>query len=286
MPTLLPGTLRLRSADGVALEVAAGTPLPVERASAHTVSFTAKEWSLSLDYRTAEGAPHERRLPLLLWDGSPVAGRALSISAWVSPHRAAFVEIGVDGGKELYRFDPIPLRDGMGKVAVAAAPPGSSVVERGFASAAKEPPPGFRIIAACDHCARSFPMRVHHAGHAGLDFFYCGKCPGVSAVPLTDPRSAGFWKGIESRRLDLVDEPHSTDPQVVKDNLTVYAAFEAALAPCGCGGRKRFLNDLLCPHCAKPWIDFQGDIWKRLSEVYLCHVAGHGYVSGDAAWKR
>ena len=31
---------------------------------------------------------------------------------------------------------------------------------------------------------------------------------------------------------------------MVGDNCTVYAAFEAALAPCHCGGRKRFLADL------------------------------------------
>lgn len=286
MPTVLPGTLRLRSADGAALEIPAGTPLPAERTLKHRTAFTAKEWSLELEYRTSDGAPHERRLPLLPWDGTPPAGRDLIVSAWVSPHRAAFVEIGVDG-KELYRFDPIPLRDGGGTVAVAAAEPGSTVVERGFASAAQPPPPNLRIVTACDHCSRFFSMRVYHAGRAGLDFFYCEQCPSVTAIPLSDPRSAGYWKGIETRRLDVVDDPKSTDERTIADNKTVYAAFESALAACGrCGGAKRFLANLKCPHCAKPWTDFKGDLWRRLEEMYVCHVSGFEYVGAEDAWRR
>lgn len=285
MPAVLPGTLKLRSADGAALEIAAGSPLPAERRTVHRADFTAKDWSLELEYRTASGAPHERRLPLLPWDRTPPAGRELAISAWISPHRACFVEIAVDG-KEVYRFDPVPLRDAGGKVAVAEAPPGATIIERGFASAAKDPPPNLRIVTECGHCNRFFSMRLLHAGHAEIDFFHCDRCPSVTAVPLSDPRSVGFWKGIETKRLDLVDEPAQTDPRVVEDNRTVYAAFEAALAPCGCGGTKRFLNDLRCPHCREAYIEFRGDIWRRLSEVYVAHVSGFDYVGGDAAWKR
>ena len=201
MPTLLPGTLRLRSADGVSLEFAAGTPLPAERSTKHRSAFDTKDWSLELEYRTADGAPHERRLPLLPWDRSSPAGRDLIISGWVSPHRAAFIEIGLDG-KELYRFDPVPLRDGAGHVAVAGAPRGATIVERGFASASQAPPANLRIVSTCEGCSNAFSMRVIHAGLAGVDFFYCEKCPSVTSVPLTDPRSAGFWKGIETRRLE------------------------------------------------------------------------------------
>jgi len=161
------------------------------------------------------------------------------------------------------------------------------VVERGFASAAQPPPANLRIVACCDECSRFFSMRAYHAGRAGLDFFYCEKCPSVTAIPLTDPRSAGFWKGIETKRLDVVDDPKSTAEQVVKDNLTVYAAFEAALAPCTrCGGAKRFLSNLRCPHCSAAWTDFRGDLWRRLEEVYVCHVAGCDYVGAEAAWRR
>lgn len=284
MPNVLPGTLKVRSTDGAAMEIVAGTPLSAERTAKHRSAFDITSWSLQVEYRTASGAPHERTLPLLLWDKSSPAGRELTISVWVSPHRAAFVEIGVDG-KELYRFDPIPLRDAAGNVAVSAAPSGATVVERGFASASKAPPANVRIVSACDACSKSFSMRILHAGHVASDFFYCEKCPGVTSVALTDPRSTGFWKGIETKRLDLLDDPKSTPENVVKDNLTVYSAFEAALAPCRCGGAKRFLANLRCPHCAAPYIDFGGDLWKRLSEVYVCHVAGHDYVIGDAAWR-
>src|SRR5438132_2803296 len=123
MPSLLPGTLKLTSPDGVALEVAAGAPLPAERTMSHVSSFASKEWALALEYRTAEGAPHERTMPLLPWDGSSPAGRDLAVSLWISPHRAAFVEVAMEG-RETYRFDPVPLRDGGGRVAVAAAAPG------------------------------------------------------------------------------------------------------------------------------------------------------------------
>lgn len=285
MPILLPGTLRVTSADGVGLEVAAGTPLPAERKATHRSSFTAAEWSLQLTYRTAEGAPHERRLPLLLWDRSSPAGRELAISVWVSPHRAAFVEVGVDG-KELYRFEPVPLRDASGHVAVAAAPPGATIVERGFASGSQPPPPNLRIVTACDACSKPFSMRVQHAGHAEVDFFYCERCPGVTAIPLSDRRSAGFWKGIESPRLDVASDARAVPETVVADNRTVYAAFEAALAPCACGGAKRFLSNLRCPHCRETYTDFKGDLWTRLSEVYLCHVSGAEYVTGDIAWRK
>lgn len=285
MPTLLPGTLRLTSADGFALEVSAGTALPAERAATHRTPFSADGWSLELAYRTASGAPHERRLPLLPWDGSSAAGRQAAVSLWVSPLRVAFVEAALDGGREVYRFDPVALRDDAGRLAVSEAPPGATVVERGFASAAQAPPGNLRIVTRCESCSRPFAMRVLHAGHAGVDFFYCEKCPSVTSVPLSDPRSIGFWKGIESKRLDLVDEPASTPASVVEDNRTVYRAFEEALAPCRCGGRKRFLADLRCPHCAVPYIRFHGDLWRRLSEVYVCHIAGCDYVGADAAWR-
>ena len=308
MPSLLPGTLRVNSSDGAALEVAAGTTLPAERAMKHRTVFTASTWSLELAYRTASGAPHERRLELLPWDGSSPAGREIAINLWVSPLRVAFVEIGLDGTgergaeppagsareaerrpsayRELYRFDPVALRDDGGRLAVTESHVGATIVERGFASAAQSPPGNLRIVARCDACSKAFPMRVHHAGHAGVDFFYCEKCPSVTSVPLTDPRSVGFWKGIESKRLDLVDDPASTPARAVEDNLTVYRAFEEALAPCRCGGRKRFLADLKCPHCAASYVSFRNDLWRRLSEVYVCHVAGHEYVSSDGAWRR
>lgn len=285
MPVLLPGTLRLTSADGVALEVAAGTELPTERSTTHRTTFSADAWSLELAYRTASGAPHERRFPLLPWDGSSPAGRELKISVWVSPLRVAFVEIGLDG-KEVYRCDPVPLRDGSGRVAVGDPEPGGTIVERGFASAAQAPPGNLRIVTRCDACSKPFAMRVHHAGHAGVDFFYCEKCPSVTSIPLTDPRSVGFWKGIESKRLDLVDDPATTPANVVDDNRTVYRAFEEALAPCRCGGRKRFLADLRCPHCAASYVAFRNDLWRRLSEVYVCHVSGSEYRGSDGAWRR
>lgn len=285
MPPLLPGTLRLTSADGVALEVAAGTPLPAERSTTHRTAFSSDAWSLELIYRTATGAPHERRLPLLPWDGTATSGRDLTVNVWVSPLRVAFVEIGVDG-KELYRFDPVALRDDSGRLGVSESTPGATIVERGFASAAQAPPGNLRLVTRCDVCAKAFSMRVHHAGHAGVDFFYCEKCPNVTSVPHTDRRSVGFWKGIESKRLDLVDDPKSTPEQAVADNLTVYRAFEEALAPCSCGGRKRFLADLRCPHCAATYVAFRGDLWRRLSEVYVCHVAGHDYAGSEAAWRR
>lgn len=285
MANLLPGTLKLLASDGAALEVPAGTALPAERKTTHRTSFSSNEWAIEISYRTASGAPHERRLPLLPWDRSSPAGREAAISVWVSPLRVAFVEVGLDG-KELYRFDPIPLRDDAGRVAVAEATPGATIVERGFASAAQPAPGNLRIVTRCDACSRPFCMRVHHAGHAGVDFFYCEKCPSVTSVPLTDPRSIGFWKGIETKRLDLLDDPHSTPRQAVDDNLTVYKAFENALAPCRCGGRKTFLANLHCPHCAASYIDFGGDIWKRLSEVYVCHVSGFDYVGSEGAWRR
>src|SRR5882724_8144009 len=128
MPAVLPGTLTLRSPDGAALEIPAGTPLPAERTLKHRTAFDAKDWRLDLAYRTAQAVgaagptgPHERTFPLIPWDGSSPAGRELVVSLWVSPHRAAFVELGLDG-KELYRFDPVPLRDGQGSVVVAPAP--------------------------------------------------------------------------------------------------------------------------------------------------------------------
>lgn len=283
MPPLLPGTLKLNSVDGVALEVAAGTPLPADRSTKHRTAFKSADWSLELSYRTANGAPHERRLPLMPWDGSSPAGRDVTVSLWVSQLRVAFVEVGLDG-KELYTFDRVALRDDAGRVGPEPKP-GGTIVERGFASTAQAPG-NLRVVTSCDACAKPFTMRVVHAGHAGVDFFYCEKCPNVTSIPLTDPRSAGFWKGIESKRLDLVDDPVSTRPEIVKDNLTVYAAFEAALAPCACGGRKRFLADLRCPHCAATYTAFGGDLWRRLSEVYVCHVAGHDYAGSETAWRR
>ncbi len=264
------------------LEVAAGSPLPAERSLSHRVG-EAERWSVELEYRAAGGVPLRRRLPLLLWDGRPADGHAVALSLWVSPHRAAFVEIAV--ADERYRYDPIALPDGLGRLGIAPPPSGGLLVERGVVSAATPTPEGLRLVTACDACAEPFAIRPRHAGHAELDFFYCDRCPRAALVSRGDPKAIGFWSGLETRRLDLVDDPSSTPEAAVRDNLAVYAAIEAALRPCPCGGRFRFLADLRAPCCAAPYTAFRGDLWRRLSETHVALVRGVEPLTSDIVWR-
>jgi len=77
MPPLLPGTLRLTSADGLALEVAAGTPLPAERTAKHRHGLLLRRSGpLELVYSPPRASAHERAVSRSLpWDGTPASGR-------------------------------------------------------------------------------------------------------------------------------------------------------------------------------------------------------------------
>jgi predicted amidophosphoribosyltransferase len=53
------------------------------------------------------------------------------------------------------------------------------------------------------------------------------------------------------------------------------ARFESRLPKCNkCGGFFRYMNSLLCPHCNKPFIDFNKHPEERKKEYYGNYLYG------------
>jgi hypothetical protein len=91
----------------------------------------------------------------------------------------------------------------------------------------------------CPHCHVDLEpiLRYHHAGFSDQGFAYCDRDSTVVTFSVYD-------------RVYMRLAPSRTFPERLP--AAELKAVEDHLLPCPCGGRFRFTNKPLCPHCFKP----------------------------------
>ncbi|HEY7546139.1 MAG TPA: hypothetical protein VID27_14705, partial [Blastocatellia bacterium] len=125
---------------------------------------------------------------------------------------------------------------------------GAGLFTRGFHFSGVVTPGNVSLSCVCDHCRRSFRLQSFHAGFSNLVYFYCSSGPHTLTA---------------SSYLD--DAP----PVMGEADRDALARFEARLPQCEkCGGDFKYFNSLLCPHCSRPYIDFQNRPDEREVEYY------------------
>lgn len=106
----------------------------------------------------------------------------------------------------------------------------------------------------CDFCQKSFRLQSFHAGFGNNAYFYCSKGPHTLVM-------SSYTEGAPA--------------PLSHPDASALAKLEAHLPRCGqCGGAFRYLNPLLCPHCAKPFIDFARHPEIRDNEYYGNYLYG------------
>lgn len=125
---------------------------------------------------------------------------------------------------------------------------GTGLFSRGFHFSGVVTPGNVSLGCICDHCRRSFRLQSFHAGFSNLVYFYCSRGPHTL---------------VASSYLD--DAP----PVMGEADPESLARFEARLPRCEkCGGDFKYYNSLVCPHCSRPYIDFQTHPEERTVEYY------------------
>ncbi len=125
---------------------------------------------------------------------------------------------------------------------------GRGLFFRGFHFSGVVTPGNVSLSCICDFCRRSFRLQSFHAGFSNLVYFYCNGGPHT-----------------------LVASSYLTDapPVMGQTDSESLARFEARLPRCEkCGGDFKYFNSLLCPHCLRPYIDFQNHPQEREIEYY------------------
>lgn len=99
----------------------------------------------------------------------------------------------------------------------------------------------------CDHCRKPFLIRSYHAGFNNVGYFYSGSGKHTLFVSNEVPGCPAALS--------------TPDPAPL-------AALEASLPKAPDGSPYRFMNPFRCPHCSKPYIDFEAHPEERPSEYY------------------
>ncbi|TCV91104.1 hypothetical protein EC912_1146 [Luteibacter rhizovicinus] len=155
-----------------------------------------------------------------------------------------------NGAKGL-RFQPFLLPESSGFPGDAA---GRGLFYRGLHFSGNVTPGNVSLMCVCDGCSQSFRLQSFHAGFGNLVYFYC------SGGPHTLTAS--------SNEEDAPPVLGHADP----DSVT---RFESHLPDCSeCGGLFRYMNPLVCPHCAQPFIDFPAHPDDRGREYYGNYIYG------------
>ena len=131
---------------------------------------------------------------------------------------------------------------------------GKGLFFRGLHFSGSVTPGNVSALCLCDHCHKSFRLQSFHAGFGQVTYLYC---------------SGGPHTLIASSYIE--DAP----PIVGAADMEGVARFERRLPKCNeCGGSFRYMNSLLCPHCKRPFIDFEQYPEEREKEYYGNHLYG------------
>ena len=125
---------------------------------------------------------------------------------------------------------------------------GQGLFHRGLHFSGTVTPGNVSSSCICDYCGKSFRIQSFHAGFDQSAYFYCSNNPHTL---ITSAYIAGVPAPLS----------HPT-PSVLSE-------IESKLPPCKqCGGTFRYANPFLCPHCKRPFIDFQRHPEIRDNEYY------------------
>ncbi|HXB29315.1 MAG TPA: hypothetical protein VNW49_05820 [Puia sp.] len=125
---------------------------------------------------------------------------------------------------------------------------GKGLFERGLHFSGIITPSNVRCICICDDCKQSFSLQHFHAGFSELQYFYSAN----SRETLTVPYHAIANMPVQLSK--IID-------------LTSLYEMEGKL-PKTSDGNFRYYNSFKCPHCLKPFIDFDKYKDIRPGEYY------------------
>jgi len=125
---------------------------------------------------------------------------------------------------------------------------GQGLLFRGLHFSGRITPGNVSASCLCDFCHNSFRLQSTHVGFGDNAYFYCDK--GLHTLI-----TSSFIKGAPAP----LSHPDPKD----------LASLEERLPNCRqCGGTFKYSNPLLCPHCNKPYIDFEKHPDIRDNEYY------------------
>lgn len=131
---------------------------------------------------------------------------------------------------------------------------GKGLFFRGLHFSGSVTPGNVSVLCLCDYCHKSFRLQSFHAGFGEVTYLYC---------------SGGPHTLIASSYIE--DAP----PILGEADMESVARFERRLPKCNeCSGSFRYMNSLLCPHCKRPYIDFERYPEERKKEYYGNHLYG------------
>jgi hypothetical protein len=125
---------------------------------------------------------------------------------------------------------------------------GKGLFERGLHFNGTITPSGVRCICICDYCSQSFTIQHVHAGFSQVQYFYSSDSMATLLVRYDE---------IENIPTQLQKEISIKDLMVIEEKLSELT-----------GKDFKFYNSFCCPHCNKPFIDFEKNKAIRPSEYY------------------
>ncbi|PAW93434.1 hypothetical protein CKK33_07990 [Mucilaginibacter sp. MD40] len=125
---------------------------------------------------------------------------------------------------------------------------GKGLFERGLHYPGTITPGGVRNICICDFCKKSFTLQHIHSGFSEVQYFYSSNSQRTLLVKY------GEIENIPVQLQELIDEQSL---QEVEAKLSGFS-----------NEGYRYYNSLNCPHCAKPFINFEENKHIRPGEYY------------------
>ncbi len=136
---------------------------------------------------------------------------------------------------------------------------GKGLFDRGLHYSGQVTPGNVRLVCICDFCKKSFSISSFHTGFSESQYFYSEDGLQTLVVNLWDVKGVPgpLASGVDVDRLKQVEK---TLPK-----------------PTYGKGRYKYYNSFRCPHCQKPYIDFEKFPELRTKEYY-----GNVFINKEA----
>lgn len=125
---------------------------------------------------------------------------------------------------------------------------GKGLFERGLHYSGIITPSGVRNICICDFCEKNFTLQHCHAGFSEVQYFYSSNSKKTLLVKY------GELEGLPAQLQKDINEE-----SLAKLEATISTLYTDAF---------KYYNSLNCPHCGKPFINFNQNKSMRPNEYY------------------